>query len=89
MAAGHEATSNNDRSLRAEDETHPGYGAESDAKAPKQIPTSVFEIAYHGEIVGQTYYNIQGMESDKPFQGVNIVVTRFSDGTTSVSKVVR
>jgi hypothetical protein len=29
------------------------------------------------------------MESDKPFQGVNIVVTRFSDGTTSVSKVVR
>ena len=89
MAAGHEATSNNNRSLRADEETHPGYGVESDAKAPKQTPTSVFEITYHGEVVGQTYYNVQGMESDKPFQGVNIVVTRFSDGTTSVSKVVR
>ncbi len=89
MAAGHEATSNNDRSLRADDETRPGYGAESDAKAPKQTPTSVFEIAYHGEVVGQTYYNVQGMESDKPFEGINIVVTRYSDGTTSVTKVVR
>ncbi|MBR5674366.1 MAG: choice-of-anchor J domain-containing protein [Muribaculaceae bacterium] len=89
MAAGHEATSNNDRSLRAEDETHPGYGAESDAKAPKQTPTSVFEIAYHGEIVSQTYYNVQGMESDKPFEGINIVVTRYSDGSVVTTKVVR
>ena len=88
MAAGHEVSSNNNRSPRAEGDNHAGYGAESAAKAPDPA-TSVFEISYHGEIVGQTYYNIQGMESDKPFDGVNIVVTRYSDGTTSVSKVVR
>ena len=63
------------------------YAAEgSDTPSPA---TAVSEIRYHGEVVSTTYYNVQGMESDKPFQGVNIVVTRFSDGTTSVSKVVR
>jgi hypothetical protein len=64
-----------------------GYGAEG-SKAPNPA-TSVDEILYHGEIVSQTYINTQGMQSDKPFDGVNIVVTRYSDGATSVSKVVR
>ena len=64
-----------------------GYGAEG-AKAPDPA-TSVDEIRYHGEIVSQTYINTQGMQSDKPFDGVNIVVTRYSDGATSISKVVR
>ena len=65
-----------------------GNGAESDGRSGDSA-TAVKEITYVGEIVSQTYFNVQGMESDKPFQGVNIVVTRFSDGTTSVSKVVR
>ncbi|MBR3727730.1 MAG: hypothetical protein IKN10_01965 [Muribaculaceae bacterium] len=64
------------------------YAVEKPATA-KQGPTAVEEIRYHGEVVSTTYYNVQGIESDKPFDGVNIVVTRFSDGTTSVSKVVR
>ena len=66
----------------------PGNGSESAGQSGGSA-TAVNEITYVGEIVSQTYYNIQGMESDKPFDGVNIVVTRFSDGTTSVSKVVR
>lgn len=65
-----------------------GYGAESPGKAPGHA-TAVNEIQYLGEIVSQTYYNMQGMVSDKPFDGVNIVVTRFGNGTTSVSKIVR
>ena len=88
MAAGHDVTSNNDRSMRAEDEDRPGNGAESPGTSPEPA-TSVSEIQFLGEVVSTTYYNVQGMESDKPFDGVNIVVTRFSDGTTSVSKVVR
>ena len=64
------------------------YAVEKEATA-KQGPTAVEEIRYHGEVVSTTYYNVQGMESDKPFDGINIVVTRFSNGTTSVSKVVR
>ena len=65
-----------------------GNGAESGGGSAGAA-TSVFEIDYHGEVVGQTYYNIQGMESEKPFDGVNIVVTRYSDGSTSVAKIVR
>lgn len=65
-----------------------GYGAESPGKSPGHA-TAVNEVQYLGEIVSQTYYNMQGMVSDKPFDGVNIVVTRFGNGTTSVSKIIK
>ena len=55
---------------------------------PEPVTTGVKEINSAAE-VGKTYYNIQGMASDKPFSGVNIVVTRYSDGSTSTSKFVR
>jgi hypothetical protein len=75
--------------LRADgDETPEYYAAEGDSQA-KQTPTGVSEIRYHGEVVSTTYYNVQGIKSDKPFDGVNIVVTRYSDGATSISKVVK
>ena len=73
---------------RAAEADRPGNGAESEGKSGGSA-TAVKEITYVGEIVSQTYFNVQGMQSDKPFDGVNIVVTRFSDGTTSVSKVVK
>ena len=65
-----------------------GYGTESSPTSPNPS-TSVREMRYHGEVVSTTYVNAQGMQSDKPFKGVNIVVTRYSDGTTSTTKVVR
>jgi hypothetical protein len=52
------------------------------------IETSVAEISIAGEGVN-TYYNAQGLKSDKPFDGVNIVVTRYSDGSTKTTKIVR
>ena len=39
--------------------------------------------------VSVTYVNPQGMQSSRPFSGVNIVVTRYSDGTTRTSKIIR
>lgn len=42
------------------------------------------------EVVGVEYVNSLGMTSKTPFQGVNIVVTRYSDGsTTSVKKIFK
>ncbi len=38
--------------------------------------------------VGVKYYNVAGVASDKPFDGMNIVVTRNADGTSTVTKVV-
>ena len=54
---------------------------------PHDPSTGVIEIVNTGEVVGHTYYNTLGQSSDRPFQGINIVVTRYSDGTTSTSKV--
>ena len=42
-----------------------------------------------GNVVGNTYYNLQGIASDTPYDGMNIVVTRYSDGTTKSAKVMR
>ena len=75
--------------LRGDNDEVPMYYVVESEFTPDQIPTGVIEILNHGEVVSQTYYNVQGMKSDKPFDGVNIVVTRFSDGATSISKVVR
>ena len=35
------------------------------------------------------YVNLTGQTSNAPFDGMNIVVTRYSDGTTSVIKVLK
>ncbi len=40
-------------------------------------------------IVSRTYYNVAGQQSQVPFPGINIVVTRYSDGTTTSRKVVK
>ena len=53
------------------------------------IPVSVNEYYAGKAVVGVTYVNSLGMKSDKPFDGLNIVVTRYSDGTTSTTKVIR
>ena len=35
------------------------------------------------------YFNVAGMESNVPFEGVNIMVTTYNDGTTATSKVIK
>lgn len=53
-----------------------------------EIPTGIAEINA-STVVNTTYVNAQGLQSDKPFSGVNIVITRYSDGTTRTTKVVK
>lgn len=36
-----------------------------------------------------TYVNMTGVESETPFNGVNIVITRYNDGSMTTGKVVR
>ena len=54
---------------------------------PHDPSTAVAELYINGEVVSKTYYNTQGMESDQPFDGINIVVTRYSNGATTTTKV--
>lgn len=53
------------------------------------IPTSVTELTDQASVVGKDYYNALGVHSSEPFEGVNIVVTRYSNGTTRTSKMVK
>ena len=39
--------------------------------------------------VSTRYYNTLGVASDEPFPGINIVVTRYADGTTRTTKQLR
>ncbi len=71
--------------------TPAGYVAQDSAK-PDRITTSIIETLFDqtpAEVVSVTYVNSLGMASDKPFDGINIVVTRYSDGTSRTTKVVR
>ncbi|MBQ3960330.1 MAG: hypothetical protein II683_00895, partial [Muribaculaceae bacterium] len=40
-------------------------------------------------VAGVKYYNLAGVESNKPFDGVNIMVTTYTDGTKAAAKVVK
>ena len=54
------------------------------------IVTSVEELnVLMKDVESVRYYNIMGMESEKPFEGINIVVTRYTDGSTSTAKILR
>ena len=51
--------------------------------------TAINTVQASKEAVSHTYYNIAGITSDKPFKGINIVVTHYSDGTHTATKVIR
>ena len=40
-------------------------------------------------VAGVKYYNVAGIESDRPFEGVNIIVTTYTDGSRSSAKVLK
>ena len=46
-------------------------------------------VAGNGEVKSVKYVNVAGMVSDVPFQGVNIVVTEYTDGTRTTTKMLK
>lgn len=51
--------------------------------------TGVNSLSAGKTIAGVKYYNVAGQAADKAFQGVNIVVTTYTDGTTTTVKVIK
>ncbi len=51
--------------------------------------TPIEKVTAECELVRTIYFNLNGIESDRPFQGVNIVVREYSDGTRSASKMIK
>jgi hypothetical protein len=50
---------------------------------------SVVENLTKKEVNNVKYYNVAGMESNVPFDGINIEVTTYNDGTTKTCKVIK
>ena len=54
-----------------------------------KVATGVNDVNSAKEVKGVSYFNMMGVESAQPFDGVNIMVTTYTDGTSSATKVVR
>ncbi len=63
-------------------------GAKIVVKQNNTVPTAVNDINAKA-VAGIKYVNVAGIESSKPFDGVNIVVTTYTDGTKAVQKVLK
>jgi hypothetical protein len=67
-----------------------GYGFGEGRGSGNGIPTGVNELFGFGkQVVDVQYVNALGMQSREPFDGLNIVVTRYSDGSITTTKVVK
>ena len=65
-----------------------GYNKALGPKANIKV-TSVRAIEAEKQVAGVKYYNVAGVESDEAFDGVNIVVTTYVDGSTKAVKVIK
>lgn len=54
-----------------------------------KVSTGVNDVNGTKEVKGVSYFNMMGVESAQPFDGVNIMVTTYTDGTQSAAKVLR
>lgn len=55
----------------------------------KGTATAVADVAASKQVAGVDYYNMQGQRSTSAHEGVNVVVTRYTDGTKTTAKVVK
>ena len=74
-------------SMRGEGDDPAGYGVENGRSADPW--TAINDVFFNSTVESVTYVNALGMTSDKPFDGVNIVITRYTNGRTITQKVVR
>ncbi len=51
--------------------------------------TAISDLSSAAQVVSVTYVNAAGRVSDRPFEGMNIVITRRADGTVTTTKVVK
>ena len=61
----------------------------ADAVAKVNDNSSVEQLNADKQIANVRYINVAGQESESPFNGVNIVITTYTDGTVTTSKVVK
>lgn len=60
-----------------------------DVKKESEIVTWVADVQAQRQVKSVRYYDIAGRMSQQPFGGVNVVLTTYTDGTCSASKVIK
>lgn len=65
------------------------YPLSSGGSDNTEIVTAVEDVNGKKMVDSVRYYNLMGQESKSPFEGINIVVTRYTDGSSSTAKVLR
>ena len=56
---------------------------------PTHVITAVTDVRQSAQVQSVRYVNVAGVSSTRPWSGVNIVITRYTDGTTATAKVVK
>lgn len=59
------------------------------AEVCEDSPVAVNDLRSSRSVAAVRYYNVAGQCSSKPFDGMNVVVTTYDDGTIGIAKVVR
>jgi len=57
-------------------------------KQPQET-SAISDVVNEATVQGVKYVNAAGVESNEPWEGVNIVVTTYTDGTKTTTKIVR
>lgn len=57
--------------------------------ADKDVTTAISTISINGGVKSVKYVSVAGLVSNRPFEGVNIVVTEYTDGSRTTTKMVR
>ena len=75
------------------DEAYATYSADPIASniywMPLKTEVAVEDVNAAKTVASTSYINAAGLQSQKPFEGMNIVVRTYTDGTTQVTKVVK
>lgn len=61
----------------------------ADAMGKMNGNSSVEQINLDKQVAAVRYINVAGQESETPFSGINIVITTYTDGSTTTMKVVK
>ena len=70
--------------------SQPAYFAYDDVavRFPSETPTAVDDVTAK-TVARVQYVSLQGQVSDRPFDGVNVKVTTYTDGTQTTSKIAK
>ena len=69
--------------------TNGKQSAWSASKTVSLKSSGVNEIQASKDVQSVKYFNMLGVESLEPFNGVNVKVTTFTDGTTEATKIIK